>query len=200
MQVGAVVLAAGASRRMEGPNKLLLPVDGEPMVRRTVRRVLAAGASPVVVVTGHAPTEIEAALAELPCQFAHNPDFLGPTSGSLHAGLRALPDEVDATLVMLADMVQVTESMLRQVLTRMQGGAEPLVVSEYGDVQAPPLCFGRALWPELLAWTGEGCGKAVVRMHLFEAARMAWPVSALADVDTPADYAALDQRGSDRRP
>jgi molybdenum cofactor cytidylyltransferase len=198
MHVGAVILAAGASRRMEGPNKLLLPVNGEPMVRRTVRRVLAAEATPVVVVTGHEPEAVRAALEGLPCLFAHNPDFTGPTSGSLHAGLRALPADVDAAIVMLADMVQVTEAMLRDVVARIQRGTEPLVVSEYGDVQAPPLCFARALWPELLAWTGEGCGKAVVRMHLFEAARLAWPVSALADVDTPADYAALDLSALER--
>ena len=51
-RVGAVILAAGASSRM-GTNKLVLPVEGEPMVHRTVRRVLDAGYSPIVVVTGH---------------------------------------------------------------------------------------------------------------------------------------------------
>ncbi|MCU0648840.1 MAG: nucleotidyltransferase family protein [Gemmatimonadaceae bacterium] len=191
MRIGAVVLAAGQSRRMGAANKLLLPIDGVAMVRRTVSRVLEAGASPVVVVTGHDAEQVRAALVGVPCAFATSPDPTGPTSTSLHAGLRALPDDVDATIVMLADMVHVTTAMLRDVVVRMTRGDVPLVVSTYGDVQAPPLCFARALWRELLAWTGEGCGKAVVRAHLHEAARLAWPEAALADVDTPADYAAV---------
>jgi CTP:molybdopterin cytidylyltransferase MocA len=53
------------------------------------------------------------------------------------------------------------------------------------------LLFTRALWPELLAWTGEGCGKAVVKAHAAEAAYCDWPAEALRDVDTPEDWAAV---------
>jgi molybdenum cofactor cytidylyltransferase len=72
----------------------------------------------------------------------------------------------------------------------------PLVVSRYGDVTAPPLLFRRSLFPELLAWTGEGCGKAVVQRHREEAVFLDWPASALADVDTPEDYEAVVSRRS----
>jgi molybdenum cofactor cytidylyltransferase len=63
------------------------------------------------------------------------------------------------------------------------------VVSRYGDVKAPPLLFRRALFAELLAWHGEGCGKAVVQSHASEAAYHDWPLDALDDVDTPEDWA-----------
>ncbi|HET6681879.1 MAG TPA: hypothetical protein VFG84_11800, partial [Gemmatimonadaceae bacterium] len=59
------------------------------------------------------------------------------------------------------------------------------------DVSAPPLLFRRSLWPELLAYTGEGCGKAVVNAHRHEAEWLDWPVDALRDIDTPEDYDAL---------
>ena len=189
-RVAGIVLAAGASRRM-GTNKLLLAIEGEPMVRRTVRRVLDAGCAPVVVVTGHESARVREALVGLDVQFAESPDPTGPTSGSLHAGLRALGDDVDAALVMLADMTQVSASMLRAVVEGIAQGRGPLGVSRFGDVLAPPLVFTRALWPELLAWHGEGCGKAVVRAHLDEASLHDWPAAALRDVDTPADYDTL---------
>lgn len=92
---------------------------------------------------------------------------------------------------MLADMVQVTTPMLRDVVAALRESEAPLAVSRYGDVLAPPLLFRRALWPELLAWTGEGCGKAVVRAHQDEARMRDWPVEALRDVDTPEDYELL---------
>src|SRR2546425_4654881 len=110
-RVAGVILAAGASRRMRA-NKMLLELEGEAVVRRAARRALAAGLSPVVVVLGHEPDQVRAALAGLVCEFVVNADFAGPTSGSLHKGLEGLPADVDAAVVMLADMVLVTEQML----------------------------------------------------------------------------------------
>ena len=185
-----MILAAGASSRM-GRNKMLLDVHGVPMVRRAVQVVIDAGASPVVVVVGHDEVQVRAALEGLDCLFAVNPDFTGPTSASLHAGLRAFDQSVDAAIVLLADMVRVTSDMVRALIVSLHTGHAPLAVSRYGDVLAPPLLFRRALWPELLAWHGEGCGKAVVKAHQHEALLHDWPVSALRDVDTPDDYREL---------
>ena len=186
-----IILAAGASRRMgKTVNKLLLDVDDEPMVRRTARRALEAGLSSVVVVLGYESARVREALVGLDCQFAVNHDPSGPASASLHAGLRALGPGVPAAVVMLSDMVHVTSEMVRAVVDAADGTSAPLVVSRYGEdlVPAPPLLFRRALWPELCAWNGEGCGKAVVQAHRDEAVWLDWPADLLRDVDTPADY------------
>ncbi len=61
--VAAVILAAGQSRRMGGPNKLLATIDGVPLVRRTVEAATKSRASSVVVVTGHQAELVSAALA-----------------------------------------------------------------------------------------------------------------------------------------
>jgi CTP:molybdopterin cytidylyltransferase MocA len=64
----------------------------------------------------------------------------------------------------------------------------PLFVSRYRGVTAPPILFRRALFPELMAWEGDGCGKAVVQAHAAEAVYKDWPAEALVDVDTPEDF------------
>jgi molybdenum cofactor cytidylyltransferase len=192
LTAGAVILAAGASRRM-GRNKMLLPLEGESLVRRAAGRALRAGLSPVVVVLGHEAERARAELAGLEVEIARNPNYTGPTSGSLHRGLERLGPEVGAAVVLLADMVLVTEEMIRSILKEAAGTEAPLVVSRYGDVMAPPLLFRRALFSELLAWTGEGCGKAVVQQHQAEAVFVDWPLAALTDVDTPADLEAAEQ-------
>jgi molybdenum cofactor cytidylyltransferase len=115
-------------------------------------------------------------------------------SASMHAGLRALPDDVDGVVVVLGDMVGVTADMIRLVAVGATSADAPLVVSRYGDVTAPPILFRRALFDELRAWRGEGCGKPVVRDHLHEAVHCVWPVAALSDADTPEDVAALGIR------
>lgn len=192
MRIGAVILAAGASTRMgAATNKLLLPIDGVPMVRRTVARVQLAGIRDIVVVTGYEGDRVRAALEGIPCTFVESPDPTGPTSGSLHAGLNAFGPAIDATVVMLADMVHVTTAMIATLIASARTTDAPLEVSRYGEVLAPPLLFRRALWPELLAWHGEGCGKAVVRAHIAEANVHDWREALLADIDTPDDYAAL---------
>src|SRR3989454_8651669 len=102
--VAGVLLAAGASRRMgPGRNKMLLTLGGEPLVRRAARRALAAGLSPVVVVLGHEADQARAALDGLACEVAMNPDFAGPTSGSLHKGVERLGPHVQARVGVVAD-------------------------------------------------------------------------------------------------
>ncbi len=194
LRVAGVILAAGASRRM-GENKMLLELDGESLVRRAAKRALGAGLSPVVVVIGHEAARLRAELKDLPLVFAINPDYTGPTSGSLHRGLDTLGTDVAAVVVMLGDMVRVTAETLAMLVAAARGTRAPLVVSRYGDVTAPPLLFRRALFGELLAWTGEGCGKAVVQAHKHEAMYVDRPVTLLTDVDTPEDFAAAIAAG-----
>jgi molybdenum cofactor cytidylyltransferase len=184
--VAGIVLAAGASRRM-GHNKMLVRLEGESILHRAARRAIAAGLSPVVVVLGHDMEKALPELGDLECEFAFNPDFTGPTSGSLHTALRCLPSQTEAAAVMLADMVFVSSEMMRALVTRALEVDACLVASRYGRVTAPPLLFRRDLFPELLAWTGAGCGKAVVDRHSERAEFLDWPEVLLSDVDTPED-------------
>ena len=191
--VAAIVLAAGASRRMGADvNKLLLPLDGEPMVRRAVRRAMEAGLAPVVVVVGHEAARVRAALDGLPCTFVASANFSGPASGSLHAGVRALhATPAAAAIVLLGDMPQVSVGMLESLATSLAGGAYA-AISRYAPdgVVGPPLGFRRELWSQLLDAHGEGAGRAVALANAEAAAWHDWPALALEDVDTPAEYEA----------
>jgi molybdenum cofactor cytidylyltransferase len=167
---------------------MLLTVGTQPLVRRSVRAALDAGLSPVIAVVGHEAEQVEAALAGLPCEVVLNPAFDVGMRVSLQAGLRAVPDEVPAALIALGDMPYVTADMMRAVADRYRAGTAPLVVSEYGDVNAPPTLYDRTLFAELLAMTGEGSGKRVLLRHRHQADAVAFPEAALFDVDVPADY------------
>ena len=88
-RIAAIILAAGRSTRMGGPNKLLAEIGGRPLVRIAAEEALASRARPVIVVTGHQRDKVEAALAGLDVQRVHNPDFAEGLSTSLKAGLAA---------------------------------------------------------------------------------------------------------------
>jgi molybdenum cofactor cytidylyltransferase len=188
--IAGVVLAAGSSARM-GTNKLLLRIGGESVIRRAVRRALEARLDPTLVVLGHEPDRIGGELAGLPWRPAVNPDPSRGKSSSVRVGIGALPPEVVAAVVVLADMPLVTAAMIAELALRYRRGSAPLVVSDYGGVLAPPMLYDRALFPELQAMEGDGCGKHVVKHHRSEADVVPWPAAALADLDVPADYQRL---------
>ncbi|HUL49596.1 MAG TPA: nucleotidyltransferase family protein [Gemmatimonadales bacterium] len=186
-EFAGIVLAAGASRRMgPGRNKLLLELDGEPLVRRSTRIALDAGLWPVVVVVGFEAELVRAALGSLECDIALNSGFDGPMSASVHVGLRRLPPSAHGAIVLLADMVRVTPEMIRAVRDTVPQHGAPIVASRYNGVMAPPVRFHRSMFPELLAWTGEGF-KTVVQRHGDTVRHQEWPAPALGDIDTPGD-------------
>jgi molybdenum cofactor cytidylyltransferase len=184
--VAAVVLAAGSSSRM-GTNKMLLELGGETVLRRAVRTAREAGLDPAVVVTGHQADRTRAQVADLDCVLVHNDEHEVGIHTSVRAGIAGLPSSTDAAVVMLADMPFVTARMLRDLVKRYRESDAPLVISTYGDVNAPPMLYDRSLFGEL-AVMQRRCGKEVIARHRDEARVLRWPQGALADLDTPEDY------------
>jgi molybdenum cofactor cytidylyltransferase len=185
--VAAVVLAAGSSTRM-GQNKLFLDIGGETLVRRAVRAAALARLAPVIVVLGHEADRVRAELAGLPCVLVVNPDHARGVGTSLQVGVARAATEALALVVVLADMPFVTVSMLETLVERYRASGAPLVVSRYGEVEAPPNLFDRSLFAELLLTDGERGARQVVRRHKHEAVVAAWPEQALRDIDVPSDY------------
>jgi len=185
-RVAAVLLAAGSSTRM-GRNKLLLSLGGDTVVRRAVQAAIDSGVDRVVVVLGHEADLVRPQLEGLACEVILNPDHLRGVGTSLHAGIRAAAD-ADAVVVLLADMPFVTAGMIRGVVERQRATGARLVLSHYGDVQAPPTLYARALFEEVLAEPDERCGKRIAKRHADEAVVAPQPESALRDLDVAEDY------------
>ena len=109
LKVAAVLLAAGLSRRMGERNKLLIEIGGEPLVRRTARVYLAAGAD-VHAVLGHDAGQVRAALEGLPVSFVTNAQYEEGQQSSVRAGIDSLRGGDDAILVALADQAALISS------------------------------------------------------------------------------------------
>jgi molybdenum cofactor cytidylyltransferase len=193
--VAGILLAAGTSSRM-GCNKLLFELGGESVLRGAARRALAGGLDPLLVVLGHQCERASQELDGLGCRVVINPDYDQGIISSLKAGVAALPPGPAAAAVMLADMPLVSAAMISDLVARYRATGAPLVVSDYEGVHAPPMLYDRALFGELLAMTGGGCGRQVVKRHRAEAQVLSWPAAALADLDVPEDYARMRDRAA----
>jgi molybdenum cofactor cytidylyltransferase len=186
--IAAVILAAGSSSRM-GQNKLLLEVEGETLVRRAARAAVSAGLEPVLVVLGHQAEQVGTELAGLPVTPVINLRYAEGVRTSLQAGVGAAAAAgAEALVVVLADMPFVAASMLETLVAQHRETGARLVVSHYGDVDAPPILYARSLFDELLAIPEGQDARPVVRRHRAEAAVVPWPPLALKDVDVPEDY------------
>lgn len=188
-RVAGIVLAAGSSTRM-GRNKLLLDVGGETLVRRAVRLAGEAGLDPVILVTGRARRAVEREVRDLDCMPIFNPDHETGIQTSVACGVAAVPAACGAAVVLLPDMPFVTARMVRTLVERYEETDAPLVVSRYGEVNAPPILYGRGLFGEISRMRA-GCGREVVRRHHERAVLVDWPADRLRDLDRPDEYEAV---------
>ena len=186
-RVGAIVLAAGRSTRMGGPNKLLAQIRGKPIVRLAAEQALASRASPVIVVSGHQREQVEAALDGLAVNIVHNPDFADGLSTSLKAGLSAMPDDVDGAVVMLADMPQVDAALVDKLLAAFDPERGSLaVVPTIEGKRGNPVVWSRRFFPALMALEGDVGARHLIGENVDAVTEVAVDgPAALIDVDTP---------------
>nr|WP_275889294.1 nucleotidyltransferase family protein [Nakamurella flavida] len=176
-------MAAGSGRRFGGPKALARDgADGEPWVLRALRSL--AGCDEVLVVLGAAAVQVRAVLPA-GVRSVVNPDHASGMGGSLRVGLAALGSEVQAALVQLVDLPDVTAAVVDRVLA--QGGAGPavLVRAAYRGTPGHPVLLGRDHWAGVveLATGDRGAGPYLARhpARLVECGDLAGG----ADVDRP---------------
>jgi molybdenum cofactor cytidylyltransferase len=185
-QVAGLVLAAGRSTRMGGPNKLLADIGGRPMVRIVVEEVLASRAQPVIVVTGHQRERVEAALSGLSVTFVHNANYADGLSTSLRAGIAALPTEPDGAIVCLGDMPQVDAKLIDRLIAAFDPERGALVVvPTIAGKRGNPVVWSRRFFPDLASVEGDVGARHLIAGYQEAVAEVPTDSGALLDVDTP---------------
>lgn len=181
-----VVLAGGDSGRFGQP-KMLLNWRGKPLIRHVVETGLAAGLSPVVVVTGAVDEPIRQALEGLSITVKHNPQWQEGQSTSVRQGLKALSKKIGSAVFFLADQPFVSREVIEALVLHHQTTLAPIVAPKVGDRRANPVLFDRTTFPELLTLGGDTGGRAIMNRHDVE--YVDWPdTNLLFDIDTPDDY------------
>jgi len=179
-----VLLAAGQGSRFGRP-KALVELDGQTLAERGVAMLLAGGADPVLVVTGAAPVELAPGPA---VRIVHNPQWRTGMGSSLRAALRALPADVGAAVVALADQPLVGAGAVARLIAAYRSGAS-VAVAAYDGKPRNPVLLAREHWAEVIAAaTGDQGARAFLRARpdlvtLVECGDTGQPD----DIDTPAD-------------
>ena len=191
-RVGAVLLAAGQSRRMGRLNKMLVEVNGEAMIVHAARALIASRADPVVVVLGHEPDRVRSVLAGLNLSFVYNPDFAEGLSTSLRSGLEALPPEVNAAVVALGDMPGVTPGDIDALIDAFDpDSGATICVPTHDGKRGNPVLWARRYFAEMATVSGDVGARHLIGANadqLLEVPRASPGI--LTDLDTPEALAA----------
>ena len=201
-RVAVLVLAAGRSTRMGGPNKLLADANGEPLVVHAVKAALASQAVELVVVLGHMADQVKAAvLAAVPkarLRFATNPDFAEGLSTSVRTGIAALGKEIDAAIVQLGDMPGVNSALLDRLMAAFSPvEGRSICVPTVGGKRGNPVLWDRRFFAEIAKVSGDTGAKHLIGEHADLVCEVEMTgEAAITDIDTPEALAAWRARSA----
>jgi molybdenum cofactor cytidylyltransferase len=194
--VAAIILAAGRSTRMGGPNKLLAELGGKTLVRIVTEQALASKAKGVIVVTGHQAAQVEKALQGLNVKFVRNPDFAQGLASSVKAGVAAVADHADGAVICLGDMPLIDAHLIDRLIEAFAPDRGNLIAVPVSDGRrGNPVLWSRRFFNELMTLDGDIGARHLIARHSEAVAEV--PVEghgAFLDIDTPQALAAA-QRG-----
>ena len=194
VDIAGVLLAAGMSSRMGDSNKLLVEIDGMPMVRHAAQAMLAGGIEDLVVVTGHQAPAIEAALSGLNLRFAHNPDFADGQSCSVAAGIAAMPASASGALIALGDMPYLSADLVAEMVqdhARLGDHNTRISFPVYDGRRGNPVLWGSGFFKALQDLTGDIGGREILAAHPAAVNSITWRDDSIhRDIDNPDDMPA----------
>lgn len=190
-RIAALVLAAGRSLRMGADNKLLMEIEGVPMVARVASAALGSKAGRVVVVTGHEADAIQAALADRDITFVHNPGYADGLATSLATGLKALADHMDGAVICLGDMPRIGATVIDSLIDAFDPAeGRAICLPSYRGRRGNPVLWARRYFAEMQSIEGDTGARGLLRQYENAVHEVPWDDdSVLRDVDTLKDVA-----------
>ena len=196
--IHAVLLAAGRSERMGPNNKLLLNVDGIPLVRKSAINILNSNVTSMTVVTGFDENKIVNALSGLNVNFVKNINFREGLSSSLKAGLANITPTPSAVIICLADMPKIQPEHINQLIENFDPlkGWEICIPTNNGK-RGNPVLIGSRFFPYIFETSGDFGAKQVMKQHSDKIVEVEIGTSDIHfDIDTQDEYENFTTRSS----
>ena len=188
MQIGALIVAAGMSKRM-GEFKPMLSIGSISVAQRVVATLSQAGVNKIVMVTGYNATMLERHLSGNGIIFLRNEDYeTTQMFDSVKIGLSYLLDKCDKVLFTPVDVPLFTAKTVRAILDSGASLAVPMCEGQQGH----PILIDNGLIPEILNDCGEmGLKGAMDRCSVPLRRIDVDDPGTIHDADTPEDFSQL---------
>jgi len=162
--ISAILLAAGQSRRMNGENKLVKEIQGIPLIKFSVKNILASSVDELIIVLGHQREIIEKLIDKHEkIKFIFNKDFETGISSSIKVGLSHLSKNTEAFFISLGDMPMVNSNIYNQLIkSRNQ---KDIIVPTYKSRQGNPVLFNKSMKSEIMSISGDFGAKKILEIN-----------------------------------
>lgn len=196
-EIGLVLLAAGASKRLGQP-KQLIPYKGKSLLQHTIDCAEGLNLQMNVLVIGANAKAIQEIISAETMKMVINENWESGMGSSLKLGVKEilqLSPELDAVIVLVSDQPFIHLELLKE-MTELYNSENDIVGSEYKDVVGVPVLFGRSYFKELQELSGDQGARRIINKHQNCLKKIKFEQGNF-DIDTPADLEQLNNLNSE---
>ena len=162
--ISAILLAAGQSKRMNGVNKLTKEIQGIPLIKLSVKNILASSINELIIVLGHQKEIIEKLIDKNEkIKFVFNKNFESGMASSIKTGLNHLSEKTEAFFICLGDMPMVSHDIYNQLIKSKDN--KEIIVPTYKGQQGNPVLFNKSMKEKILDITGDAGAKKIFKLN-----------------------------------
>ena len=162
--ISAILLAAGQSKRMDGENKLTKEIQGVPLIKHSVKNILAASIDELIIVLGYQKEIIEKLIDKNnKIKFVFNKDFESGMASSIKTGIDNLSDKTEAFFICLGDMPMVNHDIYNQLIKSKDN--KEIIVPTYKGQQGNPVLFDKSMKETVMNITGDVGAKKILELN-----------------------------------
>ena len=162
--ISAILLAAGQSKRMNGENKLTKEIQGAPLIKHSVKSILASSIDELIVVLGHQKETIEKLVNKNEkIKFVFNKDFESGIASSIKTGLDNLSEKTEAFFICLGDMPTVNPNIYNQLIKSIN--KREIIVPTYKGQQGNPVLFAKSMKEKIINISGDIGAKKILELN-----------------------------------
>ena len=162
--ISSILLAAGQSKRMNGENKLTKEIQGTPLIKHSVKNILASSIDELIVVLGHQKETIEKLVNKNEkIKFVFNKDFESGIASSIKTGLNNLSEKTEAFFICLGDMPMVNLNIYNQLIKSIN--KKEIIVPTYKGQQGNPVLFAKSMKEKIINISGDIGAKKILELN-----------------------------------
>ena len=162
--ISAILLAAGQSKRMNGENKLTKKIQGIPLIKHSVKNILASSIDELIVVLGYQKEVIEKIIDKNEkVKFVFNKNFESGIASSIKIGLNHLSEKTEAFFICLGDMPMINQDVYNQLI-RSRNNKE-IIVPTYKGQQRNPILFSKSMKSIIISIEGDIGAKKILEQN-----------------------------------
>ncbi len=162
--ISSILLAAGQSKRMNGENKLTKEIQGTPLIKHSVKNILASSIDELIVVLGHQKETIEKLINKNEkIKFVFNKDFESGIASSIKTGLNNLSEKTEAFFICLGDMPMVNLNIYNQLIKSIN--KKEIIVPTYKGQQGNPVLFAKSMKEKIINISGDVGAKKILELN-----------------------------------